>query len=113
MLYIVMFATGVGLILSIAAVYFRDIVHLYKILLTAWLYVTPIFYSIDSVAPELQKMIMLNPLYHYITYFRMIIMWNTVPTLTDNLICFGFGAMLIALGLFFFKRHQDNIIFHI
>jgi hypothetical protein len=43
----------------------------------------------------------------------MIIMWDTIPSLKTNLACFGFGAALIGLGLLFFKRNQDNIIYHI
>jgi ABC-2 type transport system permease protein len=113
LLYMTMFCTGMGLILSIAAVYFRDVVHLYKIALTAWMYLTPIFYSADQLAPWMRNLIVLNPLYHYINYFRMIIMWNTVPNLKTNLVCLGFGAALIGIGLLFFKRHQDNIIYHI
>lgn len=111
--YLTMFCTGMGLILSIAAVYFRDIVHLYKIVLMAWMYLTPIFYSADQLAPWMKNLIVLNPLYHYVNYFRMIIMWDTVPNLKTNLVCFGFGIALIVIGLLFFKRNQDNIIYHI
>jgi ABC-2 type transport system permease protein len=113
LLYLLMFCTGAGLILSIAAVYFRDVEHLYQIFLTALMYLTPIFYSADSLSPILKRLITLNPLYHYITYFRMIILWNAVPSLKENLVCFGCGAILILVGLLFFKKHQDNVIYHI
>jgi ABC-type polysaccharide/polyol phosphate export permease len=77
------------------------------------MYLTPIFYSADQLAPWMKRLIALNPLYHYIAYFRMIIMWNTIPSLKTNLACFGSGAALIAAGLIFFKRNQDSIIYHV
>jgi len=113
LIYIFMFCAGVGLVLSILTAYFRDIVHLYKILLMAWMYLTPIFYSVEMLSPALKRLVELNPMYHYINYFRMVIMWNTIPNVKTNLACFGFGAVLIVVGLLFFKRQQDSIMYHI
>jgi ABC-2 type transport system permease protein len=113
LLYLTMFCIGVGLILSVAVVFFRDIVHLYRIVLMAWMYLTPIFYSVDQLSPWMKNIVILNPLFHYINYFRMIILWNTIPSFKTNISCFGFGAVLMIIGLLFFKQKQDNIIYHI
>jgi ABC-2 type transport system permease protein len=43
------FCLGLGLILSVLAVFFRDTLHIYGIILTAWMYLTPVFYTLDNI----------------------------------------------------------------
>ena len=44
------FSLGVGLLLSAVGIYFPDVVEMYQIILTAWLYLTPIIYP-ESIIP--------------------------------------------------------------
>ena len=113
MFYILLFCIGLGLMLSIIAVYFRDMLHLYKVMLTAWMYLTPIFYSVDSLSPNMMRFVKMNPLYFYITYFRKIILWGKIPTVVDNAVCLGWGVALTIIGLVFFRNRQDGIVLYI
>ena len=113
MVYVFVFSTGLGLILAAINVFFRDIKHLYGVLLTMWLYLTPIFYPFESVPPFVQQIISLNPLYHYIKMFRGLIIYGTLPTLRENLICAGMGIAVMIIGTLFFKKTQDRFILHI
>jgi hypothetical protein len=47
-----LFALGIGLILAAAAVYFADILPVYEVVLTIWMYATPIIYPVDAIPPE-------------------------------------------------------------
>ena len=47
LLYVLLFSTGVSLFLSAAAVSFRDLMHLYSVLTTAWMYLTPVIYPMS------------------------------------------------------------------
>ena len=49
MVLLTVFATGVGLILSVLNVYFRDLQYLVGIGLQLWFYATPIIYPITLV----------------------------------------------------------------
>ena len=49
-----LFALGLGLMLSVFNVYFRDIQHFMGILFLVWLYMTPIIYSLVCRAGPLQ-----------------------------------------------------------
>ena len=113
MLYVFVFSTGLGLILSAVNVFFRDIKHLYGVFLTMWLYLTPLFYPFEAVPEMVQNIILLNPLYHYITMFRGLVLYGTLPTLTDNLICGGTGLAVLLIGVLFFKKSQDRFILHL
>ena len=113
MVYVFVFSTGLGLVLSAINVFFRDIKHLYGVLLTMWLYLTPIFYPFESVPEMVQNIIRLNPLYHYIEMFRGLIIYGTLPTLRENLLCGGMGIRILLIGVLFFKKTQDRFILHI
>lgn len=113
LIYVLMFAIGIGLALSAYAVFFRDILHLYSVLLTAWTYLTPIFYPINIVPEKYRILIKLNPLYYIISCFRQIILYGKIPSFYLNLICFSIGFFSMIIGLIVFYKKQDKFILHI
>ena len=78
-----LFCYGLSLILSALYVFFRDIMHFYNVFLTLWMYLTPIFYSAkifeqkanegNSLASLMETVVTLNPMYHFVDYFRDIV----------------------------------------
>jgi ABC-2 type transport system permease protein len=113
MIYTFIFAFGLNLILSTLNVFFRDVGHLWGVFVTVWMYATPIIYPINIVPEWLQSIIRFNPLYHYLTYFRNVMIYGTVPSLTDNLICFGFSLIFLLVGITVFRKNQDKFVLHI
>lgn len=114
-LYCFLFCCGLSLFLAAATVFFRDIAHLYSVLLTLWMYLTPIIYPMELVQNHvlISKVIHLNPLTHYVVMFRDVMMYNTVPALQDNLICLGWALAMLLLGSLVFKKAQGRFILHI
>ena len=111
--YIVLFSAGLGMLLSALAVFFRDIIHLWSVIVTAWTYATPIFYPI-SILPDWMATIMnFNPMYHYVTYFREIVLWGQTPGLQENIICFLVAAIMFAIGLLVFKKLEKKFILYV
>ncbi len=107
------FTAGLGLLISALSVFFRDVIHLWSVILTAWNYATPIFYPFELLAPWMQTVMQFNPMYHYITFFRNIMMWNTMPGALDCLICFGMAAITFAVGLLVFRKTENKFILYI
>ncbi len=114
LIYLFFFATGIGLILSIYTVFFRDLAHLYTVGLTAWMYLTPIIYPIEIV-PERYLFIIrtINPLYYLVLCFREIIFYNQVPSLQLHITCLVIALSAFTLGLYVFFKNQDRFILHI
>lgn len=110
---ITMFSLGIGLLLAALAVFFRDVMHLWGVIITAWTYATPIFYPISVLEPWMQGVMKWNPMYHYVSYFREIVMYGTFPSLTENLVIFGCGAAMLVLGFFVFKKLEHRFILFI
>ena len=111
--YVLLISIGFGLVLSVLAVFFRDIVHLYGVFLTALMYLTPIFYPISALPEQVAWWIRLNPLYHIIQMFREIVLYGYFPSLGENLICLAWGIGSILIGLIIFKKKQDNFVMYL
>lgn len=110
---VLVFCIGMGLLLSVLVVFFRDVQYLYSIFLTAFNYLTPIFYP-ESLLPEwLRELLVFNPLYNYIKFFRKITVYGQWPTMTEHLICLAFTFCMLVIGLYVFKRKQNDFILYI
>lgn len=102
------FALGVAFIVSAVTVYFRDLEQIIGVVMMAWIYVTPIMYSIDYVPEQFRFLVVLNPMtpivevYHQILYYRM------VPT-TNYLLLAGASACIFFLvGVLIFAVLDRN-----
>ncbi|MDO5546577.1 MAG: ABC transporter permease [Eubacteriales bacterium] len=111
--FLLLFAMGIGMVLSALSVYFRDITHLYGVLTLAWMYMTPIFYPVSSLPAEVLPIIQGNPMYSYITFFRDIVLYGTVPEPIMWLQCAAVSILALALGLAVFRKMQRNFILYI
>lgn len=116
-IYCFFFACGMSLFLSAVTVYFRDIAHLYGVLLTMWIYLTPILYPMTLISNSEHKVIYyvvkLNPMTHYVEVFRDVLMRHTFPTLRENLICIFASLVTFVIGALIFKKAQSKFILHI
>lgn len=72
------FCIGIGLFISALAVYFRDIFHLYGVLITVLNYATPIFYPVNIIPEEYKFVVEYNPLYYFLSAFREVAYNNTL-----------------------------------
>jgi len=112
-IYMFIFSLGIGLVLSSFAVFFRDLVHLYGILLLVWMYLTPIFYPVRIIPEKFLIFIKLNPMYHYISYFREILLYNRWPSFKMNIICLTFAILSLILGSIVFYRKQNELVLNV
>lgn len=111
--YTFLFATGVGILLSALTVFFRDIAHFYGVLILAWTYFTPIFYPVEILPETAMKFMQLNPMYHYISFMRDLVLYGEFPSMKENLFCFLTGIGMILLGLVVFYKKQDYFVLHV
>jgi ABC-type polysaccharide/polyol phosphate export permease len=107
-LLLAMFALGIALLLSTVAVYFADMLPIYEVLLTLWLYSTPIIYPVDIVPESLSWLFRLNPMYYLVYLYRTPLYDGVVPGLRYWLIGGGFALAAFILGglTFTAKSHE-------
>ena len=108
------FLTAVVLILAPLNVYFRDTTVLVDVGLTAWFFMTPIFYSIEWVVPHLAAwMYRINPMAAIVSEYRVIMYSGGVP---DPLFTGRTGVtalVLLAIGYLVFTRLNRNLGEHL
>lgn len=110
---LIMFVLGMSLILATMYVFFKDTKHLYSVFLTLWTYCTPLFYSVTDLPHLIQSVMQFNPMYHYVTYFREIVISGTVPSLLTHWICYGIGIEFLLIGILIFNWKSKKFILHI
>lgn len=113
LLFLFVFCCGIGLILSALSTYFRDITHLYGVFTVAWMYATPIFYDPEILPANVRGTLQWNPVYHFISFFRSLILNGQLPGGDVWAICIGSSAAMLVLGLWVFKKLQRNFILYI
>jgi ABC-2 type transport system permease protein len=111
--YLFIFNFGFGLILATLNTFFRDVGYLYGVLLTVWMYLTPIIYPMEALPGWMQSIIRINPLYHYVEYFRAVTLYGTLPSLTDNLVCIAYAVVFLLIGVGVFHKSQNKFIFYV
>ena len=108
------FCLGLGMLLAQSSVFFRDIQYIYNALITAWTYLTPIFYPITLLPDTVRYLVEnFNPMYFYITQFRQIVLEGTFPDpyLIGAGCIVAIGALFI--GTWAFLKTQDKFILYI
>lgn len=113
LIYVLLFSAGLGFLLSALVVFFRDIGHLWSVVITAWTYATPLFYPISILPDWMLRVMDFNPMYHYVTYLRDIALYGVTPSLGENLLCFGIAIASLAIGYFVFHKLEKKFILYI
>ena len=106
------FSLGVGLILATTYVFFRDVMHMWEVFCTALMYGSAIFYDPAQMGVWMQRLIQLNPLYWYITAFRSCVLWGQGLSPTMLAVCGGWALVMLAAGLWIFKKSQDRFVLY-
>src|SRR3972149_3213808 len=111
-LFLAMFTLGVGLLLSMLAVFFPDVSEMYQIVLLAWFYLTPVIYPVDIVPGAFRQLLLLNPMYHLITLFRMPIYEGVLPSVEQIAIGAAIASVALLGGWIAFSKKADEFAYY-
>lgn len=116
LLYVLLFSTGVSLFLSAAAVSFRDLMHLYSVITTAWMYLTPVIYPMEILenAPTWVVFIVnANPMTGFIKIFRCVVLEGVTAPAVLHVQSLAWCTIALLIGSLVFKKSQDTFILKI
>jgi ABC-type polysaccharide/polyol phosphate export permease len=103
------FALGIGLFLSSFVTVFPDLSEMYPVILTAWMYLTPIIVPEGVLQNVLNGWLLkANPLYHILRLMRMVIYDGIFPTGQQWLIATCIALFTLLLGWFIFTKRADS-----
>ncbi len=110
---LVLFNIGVGLILSALFVFFRDIQYLWSVFIQLLMYLSAIFYTIDSYPPMIKNMFLLNPVYLFIRYFRKIVIDATIPSIWFHLLMLADVVIVLGIGCFIYRKYNTKFLYYV
>jgi ABC-2 type transport system permease protein len=106
------FAIGVSLFLAAAFVKYRDISHIWEVIMQALFYLTPILYPLTRITNEtLQRLLLLNPMAQAIQDARNALVTSHTLTIAEvfhspaaRLLPLGISLVVLTLGVLYFKK---------
>lgn len=109
---VTLFAFGIGLIVSLMNVRYRDVAYLTAVGLQVWFYATPIVYSekvVDS-HPAAGLLLKLNPMTHFVGAMRHSVYLLQAPTLINWVMMVVSTAITVGGGWWIFSRTAPRFI---
>ncbi len=105
-----LFALGISLALAPLSVLFAGVIPIYRIVLMAWMFLTPIFYPLAALPDAYRRILVLNPMTHLVEAFRTPIYWGVMPSrhvLISSAVA-GLGTLVI--GCLVFQRYSERAV---
>jgi ABC-2 type transport system permease protein len=107
------FALGIGLMLATSMVFFRDTQFLWGVVSTLWMYLTPIFCDVGIIPARFLLLYKMNPLYHLVRTFRIILIQGVSPEPKAYLLCLVASLVPFVLGVIVFKKNENRFVFYL
>ncbi len=105
MLPLILFTIGTSWILASLGVYLRDVGHMVSSLTLMLMFLSAVFYPIESLPESLRTPLMvLNPLVFHVEICRQLMVWGKLPVWSSWTIYFGFGLVVTFLGFAWFQK---------
>lgn len=110
LLLLALFALGLGLILGVFNVFFRDIGNLFTIAITFWFWLSPIIYPPAVLPEQLREWIALNPMTGFLAACRSVFLEDRWPDWTPLWPMLTAALVLCLLGASIFRRSAADIV---
>jgi ABC-type polysaccharide/polyol phosphate export permease len=104
------FAFGIGLVLGVANIRFRDVFYLVGIGMQVLFYATPIVYPIDIVPENAQRLLELNPLSSFVYAMRQSVYTLELPTTLNWVVMCSAALVSLVGGWAIFSRWAPTVI---
>ena len=106
----VMFAIGLGIVLGVFNVFFRDVGQLFAVVINFWFWFTPIVYPANTLPAELQTWLTLNPMAALVGAYQQIFVHGHAPDWASLAPVTVLAVVLCALGAQLFQRHAGEMV---
>lgn len=114
----IIFLIGITLLLSTMAVFFRDTTHIIDILIQLWIFLTPVFYTLEAVTQgnvlAAKAVRWLNPMASLVDFYRDVLYGQAsgpvpgIPALDGVFRTFITALVILAIGAYVFHRYSAH-----
>jgi ABC-type polysaccharide/polyol phosphate export permease len=104
LLLVGMFAVGIGWIAAALQVYLRDTAQVVAVVMTLWLWVTPIMIPEEKIPSHLHFILVVNPLVYIVRAYRSMLLGSATSLPCDMVVAAFFAIAAFVLGGLFFRH---------
>ena len=109
LLLLVMFTTGLALIVSVANVYYRDVKHIVEVGLQVLFWATPIVYDIKDLPERVRNLVLLSPMSPYVSALHDLFYRQAWPSSAIWLAAIAWSVVMLWIGLTVFLKYEDRL----
>lgn len=106
----VVFAIGLGMILGVLNVFFRDVGQFFTILLQFWFWFTPIVYVANVLPPSIQALLAWNPMAAVVAAHQHIMLDGQLPDWSSLLPVSLLALACCVLGMRLFRKRAGEMV---
>jgi len=104
MLFVGLFAVGVGWVASSLHVYLRDTAQAFLVIVNLWFWITPIMLSEASIKGPLHALVRWNPMSWMVNAYRHRLLSNQWPDWRELAVLAAYSITMFILGGLFFRH---------
>ena len=104
---------GLGMLLSALFVFFRDTQYLYEVFTMLLMYMSAIFYNVDSYPVWVQRVFLINPVYCNIKYIRVAVLDGHLPSPAFHGLLLLYGAIALLAGGLVYKKCNQKFLYYV
>ncbi len=102
----VMFMAGLGLVLSMANLFYRDVGFLFRSIIQLWMFVTCVVYQLEATSGWKRVIIQMNPMTPIIRGYRSCLIQNTSPFDWAFINAVVVSIVVLLVGWWMFRRRE-------
>lgn len=106
----VAFAIGLGIIVGVLNVFFRDVGQFFGVLLQFWFWLTPVVYPISILPASILPYFNLNPMVPLVTAYQDIFVHGKWPNWDSLMFPAALAALFCVIGIRMFRKRVGEIV---
>jgi lipopolysaccharide transport system permease protein len=107
---LVVLAVGIGLMMGVLNVFFRDAGQFYTVWLQFWFWLTPVVYPWDALSPVAQGLMRANPMAPILLSAQSVVLHRQWPQWGAMVYPLGLGLAFCVGGLYLFHVRRSDML---
>ncbi|MES2152314.1 MAG: ABC transporter permease [Pseudomonadota bacterium] len=106
----VLFAIGLGMIIGVLNVFFRDVGQFFTILIQFWFWFTPIVYTASILPAPVRAALVWNPMAPIIGAYQTILVYGRAPQWGSLLPALALALLMCVFGMRLFRKRAGEMV---
>jgi ABC-type polysaccharide/polyol phosphate export permease len=100
------FTAGIGLLLSVANLFYRDVKYLFELVLSVWMFTTSVLYPLETVGGRFAALVRLNPMTPIIDGYRVALFGTPMHDPVGFAVACALAVLLLCGSWLMFHRAE-------